>query len=407
MVDFLKKILPSPILSFGFLVILLLVWFWRFQTIEAKSGGPEGEVEVEGFIWDEPKVFYSTQRFWLKGYLVETSAERRITAGDRVSLVGREDCQPTEKHRERCLIDYPDISLKKDSAVSGFIRAVIRLRKTFIASLERVLPSEAASLLTGIVWGNQGQFSKRFYEDMKLSGLLHVVVASGANVMTLVSLLKRTGGVLGRKITVFISLLLIVFYGFLVGGDPPIVRAVLMSSLVLVSGLIGRQIKPLRSLFLTGGLMMVFSPKIFLDISFQFSFGATLGILLFSKKLESILHWSGLSIALAAQTITAPILAFYFDQLSPFSFISNALMLWLIEPLMIWGLVLTFLGLVSTFLARLVGIFFWFPLQSFIWGGRFWAQALPSFTASSLVVLLTFLLIPLVWLFLKAIKINE
>ncbi len=407
MVDFLKKILPSPILSFGFLVILLLVWFWRFQTIETKSGGLEGEVEVEGFIWDEPKVFYSTQRFWLKGYLVETSAERRITAGDRVSLVGREDCQPTGKHRERCLIDYPDISLKKDSAVSELIRAVIRLRKALIASLERVLPSEAASLLTGIVWGNQGQFSKRFYEDMKLSGLLHVVVASGANVMTLVSLLKRAGGVLGRKITVFISLLLIVFYGFLVGGDPPIVRAVLMSSLVLVSGLIGRQVKPLRSLFLTGGLMMVFSPKIFLDISFQLSFGATLGILLFSKKLEAILHWSGLSIALAAQTITAPILAFYFDQLSPFSFISNALMLWLIEPLMIWGLVLTFLGLVSTFLARLVGIFFWFPLQSFIWGGRFWAQVLPSFTASSLVILLTLLLIPLVWLFLKTIKINE
>jgi len=322
-------------------------------------------------------------------------------------LVGKVTCQATGKFQKNCLINYPEISIKKSNFWSWLIKAVAKLRKRLIVSLERVLPPEPASLLTGIVWGNQGQFSKNFYQDMKNSGLLHVVVASGANVMTLVGLLKKSTLFLGRRLSILITLPTIIFYGFIVGADPPIVRAVLMSSLVLVSQLFGRQTKPLKSLFLAAVVMMIVNPLIFTDIGFQLSFGATLGILLFSQKLKKLLGWSDLATTLAAQIITVPMLALYFGQLSPLSFLSNAFLLWLIEPLMLWGLLLTLLGLISQLLAGLVGFFFWLPLQVFIWGGHFWAQVLPNISVSFMSAISSFALAPLLWLLLSFVKDDE
>ncbi|MDD5481465.1 MAG: ComEC/Rec2 family competence protein [Candidatus Shapirobacteria bacterium] len=389
------------------LIIFLLIWSWRFNSVmrDRKEPGKSSEqVAVEGIIWEEPRIFYSTQNFWLKGYQIETLSDHSLGVGDRVALVGKATCQPIGRFQENCLIHYPEISIKKNDCWSEFIKVVVRLRKKLIVSLERVLPSEAASLLTGIVWGNQGQFSKTFYQDMKNSGLLHVVVASGANVMSLVGLLKKGTLFLGRRLSILITLPVVILYGLVVGTEPPIVRAVIMSGFLLVSQLFGRQASPLRSLFLTGGTMMLFDPLLFADISFQLSFGATLGILLFSRKLKNLLGWSDLATTLSAQTVTLPILALHFGQLSPLSFLSNAFLLWLVEPLMLWGLLLTFLGLINRFLASLIGFFLWLPLQVFIWGGHFWAQILPNIGVSLVLAVSSFALAPLLWLLLSSVK---
>jgi ComEC/Rec2-related protein len=388
-------------------VLLLITWGWRFNLAVKEKRAALEQVRVEGILWEEPKNFYSVQSFWLKGYQIETLSDYSLSVGDRLILVGRVTCQATGKFQESCLINYPEISIKKSNFWSWLVKAVAKLRKRLIVSLEQVLPSESASLLTGIVWGNQGQFSKNFYQDMKNSGLLHVVVASGANVMALVGLLKKGALFLGRRLSILITLPAIIFYGFIVGTDPPIVRAVLMSSLVLVSQLFGRQTKPLKSLFLAAAVMMIFEPFLFTDIGFQLSFGATLGILLFSQKLKKVLGWSDLATTLAAQIITVPMLALYFGQLSPLSFLSNAFLLWLIEPLMLWGLLLTFLGLISQLLASLVGFFFWLPLQVFIWGGHFWAQVLPNISVSLMLAISSFALTPLLWLLLSFVKDDE
>ncbi|MDD3679343.1 MAG: ComEC/Rec2 family competence protein [Candidatus Shapirobacteria bacterium] len=387
------------ILFLGLSVVFLLTWLWRFWSVNNKS--QEKFINVEGIIWDEPNIFYSVQRFWLKGYLIETSTNRNLSPGDRVLISGNQECQLIGKYQKRCSINYPDISVKKDNIWSTFIRITLKLRTSLIASLERLLPSEPASLLTGVVWGNQGQFSKRFYDDMRASGLLHVVVASGANVLSLVMLLKKTGRFLGRQLVITFSLPVIVIYGFIVGNDPPIVRAVLMSGLVLVSQLVGRPINSFRNLFLAGEAMMIVDPLIFLDVGFQLSFGASLGILLFNQRFKKIFRWSDLATTLAAQTMTTPLLALHFNSFSPFSFLSNACLLWLIEPLMLWGLGLTFLGLISQSLAGLLALFFWPPLQVFIWGGHFWAQTLFSISVSERMALISLIIVPLAWFLLK------
>jgi ComEC/Rec2-related protein len=390
-------------LSFLLLAALLSVYFYRLWRIGFYNKEEE-LVRLDGIIWDKPEVYYSTQQFWVSNYLVETIAEEKIAIGDRVLLAGKAECQPKGRYQERCVISYPEISVVKNYFGSGLVRFGFRVRESLIAGLERVLPSEPASLLTGIVWGNQGQFSKRFYEDMKASGLLHVVVASGANVLALADLLKRASRFLNRRLLVVFILPVIVVYGFIVGNDPPIVRAVLVSGIALISQLLGRQARPLRSLFLSGIAMIAVSPRLGFDISFQLSFGASLGILLFSNSFKRIFHWSDLATTLAAQVVTTPILALRFGEISPLSFLSNAFLLWLIEPLMIWGLGLTAFSLVCRPLANLMGAIFWFPLQVFIWGSHFWARLLPQIAISESLALGSFAVIFAFWFWTKKVN---
>ena len=148
-------------------VFLLITWGWRFNLAVKEKRATLEQVRVEGILWEEPKNFYSVQSFWLKGYQIETLSDYSLSVGDRLILVGRVTCQATGKFQENCLINYPEISIKKSNFWSWLVKAVAKLRKRLIVSLEQVLPSESASLLTGIVWGNQGQFSKNFYNNLK------------------------------------------------------------------------------------------------------------------------------------------------------------------------------------------------------------------------------------------------
>jgi hypothetical protein len=57
---------------------------------------------------------------------------------------------------------------------------------SLIEVIRRSLPPEEAGVLGGIILGDKSGFSKDFYQYLKDSGLVHLVVVSGSNVMLLV-----------------------------------------------------------------------------------------------------------------------------------------------------------------------------------------------------------------------------
>ena len=158
--------------------------------------------------------------------------------------------------------------------------------------------------------------------------------------------------------------------------------------MALIARFFGYQLKSIRSLFWAGLIMIVVNPPLLFSAGFQLSFGASLGVILFAKNFQKGLRWSSLAATLSAQVFTIPIIAFQFNQIMPFSFLSNALLLWIIEPLMIWGLLLSFLSLISLGSASLMANFFWLPLQIFIWGGHLGAEYLPEINLRPIFTLL-------------------
>lgn len=116
--------------------------------------------------------------------------------------------------------------------------------------------------------------------------------------------------------------------------------------LILAFGvaLTGREVRPLRILAFVFAAVVVVEPNQIFSISFQLSFAAVLGMLLFVEFIRvrdiknNILRYA--LISLGAQLLTAPILIYFFGYLNFFSFVYNALIEFLIPISLLYSLVL-------------------------------------------------------------------
>jgi len=145
-----------------------------------------------------------------------------------------------------------------------------------------------------------------------------------------------------------------------------------MGSLSLLAVYFGRQSWSLLSLVLAAGIMLIINPSWIDNLSFQLSFLATLGIIIFGQtkysKSQSFFDEVmrelkiSLRITLAAQAFTLPLIFFTFRQVSLISPVTNVLIGWTIVPIMVLGFVLSISGWIYLPLARIAGWLVWVPL---------------------------------------------
>jgi competence protein ComEC len=232
----------------------------------------------------------------------------------------------------------------------------------FTSVINTYLPEPHASLLNGILFGVSLKTSKLFFEQLKMVGLLHIVVLSGINITLLASIIGSVTNFLNKKLSILITILCIILFVFFVGPEPPIVRAAIMGILSLFAIVYGRQKQALYFLFLSAFFISIFNFEWIKTVSFQLSFGATLGIILFGQvkkgstsPIGTIKYeiYKDLKPSLAAQLFTVPIIFLYFRQISFIAPLSNLLISPLIAPLMIFGFLTAILGKINYFLGLL------------------------------------------------------
>lgn len=264
-----------------------------------------------------------------------------------------------------------------------FLRLIADFRSLLEGIGSRLLPEPQSALLLGIVLGSQQQVSSEFYEALRQSGTLHIIVASGMNVtilgkVVLSLMLKR----FRRGWAVSVSLVCILIYTFLAGSEPPIVRAAIMGSVAFTAQVFGRQYWAGWALFLAAAGMVLLSPGQLFQIGFQLSLSATAGLLFVSPwlliQIEKIigrfqtgapllarvsnLIKTDLVETTSAQLAVFPLLMTYFGQFNLLAVIPNILVGFLVPVLMRWGGGLFFVGLIWEQLARLAALIVWVPL---------------------------------------------
>ncbi|MCL5746846.1 MAG: ComEC/Rec2 family competence protein, partial [Patescibacteria group bacterium] len=155
---------------------------------------------------------------------------------------------------------FPKISLA-ETEQTPILAVSIFIRQKVTELFNKTLSPDLSSLLLGIVFGIKGQMSKEFANNLRLAGVLHVIAASGMNVTMVAGFLSSVFVIfLKRQEALFASILGIVFYAFLAGLQPSIIRASIMGVLVFSSQILGRQNFAAYGLFLTGFLMLFVSP---------------------------------------------------------------------------------------------------------------------------------------------------
>ncbi len=217
--------------------------------------------------------------------------------------------------------------------------------ESYTQLINSYLPTPHSDLLNGIIFGTPIKTSPLFYRQLKIVGLLHLIVLSGSNITILATFINSLTGRLSKQMSILITLLTIFLFILFVSPQAPIVRAAIMYSFTSVAIVFGRRKNALFSLFISALLIGIFFPVWISSISFQLSVAATLGIILFGKpKVSDNWIMRELRISLAAQILTAPLIFISFKTVSFISPLANIAVAWTVPPLMILGFLTVIFG---------------------------------------------------------------
>jgi len=242
----------------------------------------------------------------------------------------------------------------------------------FIAVINNFLPEPQAGLVNGILFGVRSQFSKDFYEALITTGTVHIVALSGQNISILIQAVSQMTLIFSRKISILLTIAAIVGFVWFVGIDPPVVRAAIMGSLTLIATYFGRRNISLLGLIFSALIMLIVYPAWAFEVSFQLSFLASLGIILFGrfqqiseamslrKQVQTEIT-NSFRTTIAAQLATLPVLILVFRQISLVAPLSNVLISATITPIMGLGFLLGVIGLLLPFLAPVFASLVWVP----------------------------------------------
>jgi competence protein ComEC len=210
------------------------------------------------------------------------------------------------------------------------------LRRRALAGLD-VDPdaSPARGLVAGIALGDTGAIPTGTRDQLRSSGLYHLVAVSGQNVALVIAFTLVCLGVLGvigvpARVA---ALSVTVTYVLLTGAGPSIVRAGVAGGLVAVAWLGSRAVSRWHLLACGAALVLALDPLELMDPGFQLSFSAVLAIFVVAPRLRGALG-SAAAISVACTVVTAPIVWWHFGRASPLAVPANLLALPAVAPIL-------------------------------------------------------------------------
>lgn len=263
----------------------------------------------------------------------------------------------------------------------GIIGIVDRMRKALTDSFERNLSPVSAALASGILIGETRDIPDEVYRRFRDSGTLHLLAVSGSNValVILFMILVLRPLSLKRKQRSIILIISVFVFALLSYGEPSVVRASLMASLVLLATILERRID-LNQIIATAALIiLLIDPAQLFDVGFQLSFATAWGLIFITPRITGLFKTAQnrlwfrwivfpLAVSLVAQMCSAPLIALYFDRVPAISVVANivivplvsigvvgALLLFLIDA--IWPIMGLFFGSIIDTLLRVIAYF--------------------------------------------------
>lgn len=209
-------------------------------------------------------------------------------------------------------------------------------RDFFADKIKDYIPSPENSLALGYLLGQKSGVDQTFQDALRIVGLTHIVVASGAHLGVLTSASKKIFGRLSRFAGTLAGALMTIIFIFITGLSASMIRAGLVTFLSLITKYFGREIKPQNLIIFVAAATLVFSPNYLTDLAWLLSFGSFTGILVLAPKITTFFYgktkkpnfiFSTLITSLSAALICTPILLYFFGQISLISIVANLLIL--------------------------------------------------------------------------------
>lgn len=215
-----------------------------------------------------------------------------------------------------------------DKGVSGyiFVKEIIKNDKDFIYNLKNLsdkyynklsekIGKENSAIATALVFGNKDYLEYENKKDLKDIGVIHLICISGFHIAFIYMIIRK---LIRREFALVITFVYVV----LTGMGASALRAYIMLLLLEIGVIIKKNYNSISALAISALILLLFRPYYLLDIGFQLSYFATLGILLLNGKIQRILYRvpsfisKSISLSISAQVFIYPIMILTFNTFS-------------------------------------------------------------------------------------------
>ena len=228
---------------------------------------------------------------------------------------------------------------------TDFIYKFINMKNVIKDFFVMKFGDEKGNILYGLTFGDTSGLDKEYKNDLKSLGLVHILSVSGFHMNLIFMFISK---ILSVAPSLFISFLYLMFTGVKVSG----IRAFTMMFLKQTAPKLYRTYDGINALCVAGVIILLLRPYEIFNMGFVYSFSATLGILMFNRKINDYFYKmpkllaDSVSLILSAQIFIFPI-SILIERKLEFGFLlSNMLLVPFYSVLMIFGILFVFFGMV-------------------------------------------------------------
>ena len=205
------------------------------------------------------------------------------------------------------------------------------------------IEGQELGIISALTLGYREDLDKDVQRAFSASGAMHVLAVSGLHtgivwgivmwILTLGVLYKPLWENKFRRWLLNISTIVLIWaYAFLTGLSPSVMRSALMLTFWALSSLLEQQTSRWNPLLAAAVVILIVNPLALWSVSFQLSFAAVAGIMLFGSSMQQAVVskgrvWQSVSglliVSLAAQLGTMPLTLHYFGQTSNYFALTN------------------------------------------------------------------------------------
>lgn len=205
------------------------------------------------------------------------------------------------------------------------------------------IEGQELGIISALTLGYREDLDKEVQRAFSASGAMHVLAVSGLHtgivwgivmwILTLGGLYKPLWEDKFRRWLLNISTIVLIWaYAFLTGLSPSVMRSALMLTFWALSSLLEQQTSRWNPLLAAAVVILIVNPLALWSVSFQLSFAAVAGIMLFGNSMQQAVVskgrvWQSVSglliVSLAAQLGTMPLTLHYFGQTSNYFALTN------------------------------------------------------------------------------------
>lgn len=241
------------------------------------------------------------------------------------------------------------------------------IQKYIRDTINGTLTDEEGNLLLAILLGDKDKLSEDIQESFKTSNLSHMLAVSGAHVSYIILGLTYVlqNSIIGKKNGKIVCIIFLLFFMAITNFTPSVTRACIMAILTLFSGIVYRKSDVYTNISVAALITLIFNPYSLLDLGFQLSYGGTIGIIIFIKRIQEKKSNSKVInyikqmalVSVYANIIIIPIMMYHFNTVSLTFIISNIMASPILGIIVITGFLFIITSITVKPLIRLIAIF--------------------------------------------------